>query len=146
MAPLVPRFLPLRMTVTLSGKVRSSVESVEPLSTMMIASGGRVCRRGLERLLDDRLVVEGVVGRGHARGSLSFLPGPDPARHRSWRENARVTGVNSAETHAVGSSAEFFGALRGVSPVRSLMTRGAAGRIAAQELRRTARPFSAAFA
>src|ERR1051326_3817097 len=38
MAPLVPRFLPLRTTVMPSGKALSSVASVEPLSTRMTAS------------------------------------------------------------------------------------------------------------
>src|SRR5271155_1952967 len=42
--PLTPTFAGLRMIVTHSGNGLSSVPSVEPLSTMMMASGGRVCR------------------------------------------------------------------------------------------------------
>ena len=52
--PATPILVELRMTVTSVEKALSSVPSVEALSTMTIASGGRVCRRiALESLIDD---------------------------------------------------------------------------------------------
>src|SRR3954453_21264360 len=91
--PLVPRFSALRMTVTLSRGTRSSVPSLDALSTTRIALGDRVWRRSASSAWSTtapsfivwmgtrtRISSGGVLTKGDwcgliMKGSASFVQG-----------------------------------------------------------------------